>query len=83
MPRFFINHPFSGIPFVFTRVLFVFTSVHSCSDSCGVLDQITEYKHMYILCDQSSAGVLLNTVNYSSLVEYDFGYFKFLNFLIW
>ena len=41
---------FTSVPFVFTRVplvfirvhlcSLVFTSVHSCSDSCGVLDQI-------------------------------------------
>ena len=38
---------FTRVPFVFTRVhlcSLVFTSVHSCSDSCGVLDQIVEDK---------------------------------------
>ena len=45
---------FTRVPFVFTRVPFVFTrvhlcslmfiSVHSCSDSCGVLDQIQKYR---------------------------------------
>ena len=34
---------FTRVPFAFTRIhlcSLVFTSVHSCSDSCGVLDQI-------------------------------------------
>ena len=45
VPFVFIRVPFvfTCVPFVFIRVhlcSLVFTSVHSCSDSCGVLDQI-------------------------------------------
>ena len=48
IPFVFTRVPFvsTRVPFVFTRVhlcSLVFTNVHSCSDSCGVLDQIVRF----------------------------------------